>query len=97
MERLLDLRRLLVTTLQVVHFLIAFGFLCFGITEFVSNPPYFDGYGDAKASQEQLPKGLFQVQCRTRLNKAASLVEIVARKNLTRSFLQRLINCSIGI
>lgn len=60
MERLLDLRRLLVTTLQVVHFLIAFGFLCFGITEFVSNPPYFDGYGDAKASQEQLPKGLFQ-------------------------------------
>jgi hypothetical protein len=44
-----------------VHILIAFGFLIFGLVEFVSNPPYFDGYGDAKASQKQLPEDLFQV------------------------------------
>ncbi len=56
-----DRRRLVNRTFKSVHFLIAFGFLIFGLVEFVSNPPYFDGYGDAKASQKQLPEDLFQV------------------------------------
>lgn len=53
-------QRLVNRTFQTVHILIAFGFLIFGLVEFVSNPPYFDGYGDAKASQKQLPEDLFQ-------------------------------------
>lgn len=60
MKRRLGYRRLLYKALQVMHFVIAFGFSCFGVVEFVNNPPYFDGYGDAKDSQKQLPKGLFQ-------------------------------------
>jgi hypothetical protein len=54
-------RRFLYLIFQAVHFVIALGFLIFGLVEFVSNPPYFDGYGDAKASQKQLPKDLFQL------------------------------------
>jgi hypothetical protein len=38
-------QRLVNRTFQTVHILIAFGFLIFGLVEFVSNPPYFDGYG----------------------------------------------------
>ena len=58
-----DRRQLLNIAFQAFHCLIALGFLIFGVVEFVSNPPYFDGYGDAKASQEQLPENLFQVKC----------------------------------
>ena len=54
-------RRVANLCFQTIHFLIAFGFLLFGLVEFVSNPPFFDGYGDAKASQKQLPEDLFQV------------------------------------
>lgn len=55
-------KRLIYLFFQIFHFLFAFGFLIFGLIEFVSNPPYFDGYGDAKDSQKQLPKDLFQVR-----------------------------------
>ncbi|XP_028397926.1 uncharacterized protein LOC114521626 [Dendronephthya gigantea] len=55
-----DRRQLLNIAIQVFHCLIALGFLIFGLVEFVSNPPYFDGYGDARASQKQLPENLFQ-------------------------------------
>ena len=48
-------------TLQVVHFLIAMGFLWAGIVEFIRNPPYFDAYGDASALND-LPEGLFEVR-----------------------------------
>lgn len=60
MRRRINSRRLLYMGLQVLHFVIAFGFLCFGVVEFVNNPPYFDGYGDAKDSRKLLPKDLFQ-------------------------------------
>lgn len=47
--------------LQVVHFLIAMGFLWAGVAEFIRNPPYFDAYGDA-ATLNDLHKGLFEVK-----------------------------------
>ena len=47
--------------LQVVHFLIAMGFLWAGVVEFIRNPPYFDAYGDA-ATLNDLPIGLFEVK-----------------------------------
>lgn len=57
-----DRRRLVNLVFQTLHFLVAFGFLIFGLVEFVSNPPFFDGYGDAKViSQKQLPEDSFQV------------------------------------
>ena len=56
-----DRRRLFNRVFQTLHFLVAFGFLTFGLVEFVSNPPFFDGYGDAKISQKQLPEDSFQV------------------------------------
>lgn len=46
--------------LQVVHFLVAMGFLWAGIVEFIKNPPYFDAYGDASTLND-LPEGLFEV------------------------------------
>ncbi len=52
-----DRRQLVNRTFKTVHFLIAFGFLIFGLVKFVSNPPYFD----AKALQKQLPEDWFQV------------------------------------
>ena len=48
-------------TLQVVHFLIAMGFLWAGVVEFIRNPPYFDAYGDATTLND-LPEGLFEVR-----------------------------------
>lgn len=49
--------------LQVVHFLIAMGFLWAGVVEFIRNPPYFDAYGDASALND-LPEGLFETDPR---------------------------------
>ena len=46
--------------LQVLHFLVAMGFLWSGIVEFIRNPPYFDAYGDASTLND-LPEGLFEV------------------------------------
>lgn len=47
--------------LQVFHFLVAMAFLWAGIVEFIKNPPYFDGYGDASTLND-LPEGLFEVK-----------------------------------
>lgn len=57
--------------LQVVHFVIAMGFLWAGIVEFIRNPPYFDAYGDA-ATLNDLPKGLFETDPRN-INREQSL------------------------
>ena len=59
-----DRRRLVNLVFQTLHFLVAFGFLIFGLVEFVSNPPFFDGYGDAKGfrKQNELPEDSFQVR-----------------------------------
>lgn len=58
-------------TLQVVHFLIAMGFLWAGVVEFIRNPPYFDAYGDA-ATLNDLPIGLFETDPRN-INREQSL------------------------
>ncbi|XP_078361306.1 uncharacterized protein LOC144645613 isoform X2 [Oculina patagonica] len=49
--------------LQVVHFLLAMGFLWAGFVEFIRNPPYFDAYGDASTLND-LPEGLFETDPR---------------------------------
>lgn len=78
-------------SVHVLHFLVVLGFLWAGIVEFISNPPFFDAYGDA-ATRNSLPEGLFEVNNLDRIDFICVLVALIQQVGIMLNIVYQRLN-----